>query len=165
MAPLLLKVYCHHWKLATELNVRIPKVDPAFTTEGFCNWKKALDRFKEHEMSHAHQAAVASHIAHQTPINQQLEKPIDNSVYLNKFLPCVIYISLAIRNDHASGSNLKILLQMVLDEDNWVQENRYQSPEIVNELIEIMGHSVLRSILSTRAAEATFDRSGQGYGC
>ena len=68
-----LKVYCHH---CTELNVRIPKADPAFTTEGFCNWKKALDKFKEHEMSHAHRAAVASHIAHQTPINQQLENQL-----------------------------------------------------------------------------------------
>ena len=63
---------------------------------------------------------------------------------------------LAIQNDHGGGSNLKILLQMVLDEDNWVQENRYQSPEIVNKLIEIMGDSVLRSILSNMFSQHWF---------
>ena len=35
-----LKVYCHQCKLAAKLNVRNPKADPAFSTEGFCNWKK-----------------------------------------------------------------------------------------------------------------------------
>ena len=55
---------------------------------------------------------------------------------------------LAIRNDHAGGSNLTVLLQTVLGEGEWVQDSRYQSPEIVSELIEIMGHDVLRSILS-----------------
>ena len=116
--------------------MRIPKADPAFTTEGFCNWKKALDRFKKHEISHAHQAAVASHIARQTPINQQLEKQLTRMQQNRRFsllkqisaLRYLLRQGLAIRNDHAGCSNLKILLQMVLDEDNWVQENRYQSP-------------------------------------
>ena len=32
-----------------ELNVRIPKADPIFTTEGFCNKKKLyIDKFKEY---------------------------------------------------------------------------------------------------------------------
>ena len=39
-----LKVYCHYCKMATELNVRISKADPAFSTNGFCNWKKAAQR-------------------------------------------------------------------------------------------------------------------------
>ena len=43
-----------------------------------------------------------------------------------------------------------------MDEDKWVQENRYQSPEIINELIEIMGHSVLRSILSSMFSQRWF---------
>ena len=38
---------------------------------------------------------------------------------------------------------------MVLDEDKWVQESRYRSPEIVNELIEIMANDVLRSMLAS----------------
>ena len=160
----ILRVYCHQCKLATELNVRMPKAVPAFSTEGFCNWKKAIVRFKEHEMSHAHQAAVAAHISCQMPINQQLEKQLtktqQNRRYsLLKQLSALRYLvrqGLAIRNDHAGGSNLTVLLQMVLDEDKWVQDNRYQSPEIVNELIEIMGHSVLRSILSNMSSQRWF---------
>ena len=61
----------------------------------------------------------------------------------------VLRQGLAIRNDHVGGSNLTVLLQMVLDEDKWVQESRYQSPEIVNELIEIMANDVLRSMLAS----------------
>ena len=41
-----------------------------------------------------------------------------------------------------------MLLEMVLDEDKWVEDVRYQSPENVNKLVEIMAHEVLRSMLS-----------------
>ena len=45
---------------------------------------------------------------------------------------------IAIRNDHAGGSNLSIELEKVLGESAWVTEGKYQSPECVNEMIEIM---------------------------
>ena len=38
---------------------------------------------------------------------------------------------------------------MVLDEDKCVQDSRYQSPTIVNELIEIVANDVLRSMLAS----------------
>ena len=150
-----LKVYSHQCKLAAKLNVRNPKADPAFSTEGFCNWKKAVVRFREHQMSYAHQVAVAAHISRQKPINQQLEKQITKAQQKRrhsflKQLSALCYLlrqGLAIRNDHGSGSNLTVLLRMVLDEDTWVQDKRYQSSEIINELINIMAHTVLRSIL------------------
>ena len=41
-----------------------------------------------------------------------------------------------------------MLLEHVLDEKSWVEENRYQSPEIINEIIEIMAHTALRSLLA-----------------
>ena len=37
---------------------------------------------------------------------------------------------------------------MVLAEQQWVSERKYQSPEVVNELVDIMAHKVLRSLLS-----------------
>ena len=152
-----LKVYCHYCMMATELNVRISKADPALSTNGFCNWKKAVLKFKEHECSLVHQHAVVIRVSHQRPINQQLQKQL-TKVQQNRRCSLVKQISalryvlrqgLAIRNDHAGGSNLTVLLQMVLDEDRWVQESRYQSPEIVNELIEIMANDVLRSMLAS----------------
>ena len=151
-----LRVYCHQCKLASELNIRIPKADTAFSTEGFCNWKKATVRFKEHELSHAHQVAVEAHVSQKRPINQQLERQLNQTQQSRRYsllkqLSALRYLlrqGLAIRNDHPGGSNLTIMLQTVLDEDRWVQDKRYQSPEIVNEIIEIMGHSLLRSLLA-----------------
>jgi len=32
--------------------------EPAFTSDGFFNWKKGLQRFREHEASHSHYLAV-----------------------------------------------------------------------------------------------------------
>ncbi len=54
----------------------------------------------------------------------------------------------SIRNDHAGGSNLTVLLEHVLDEKLWVKGNKYQSPEIINEIIEIMAHTALHSLLA-----------------
>ena len=63
---------------------------------------------------------------------------------------------LSIRNDHAGGSNLSVLLETVLEENNWVSDKKYQSPEIVNEMIEIMAHNVLRSLLSEISSRSWF---------
>ena len=41
-----------------------------------------------------------------------------------------------------------MLLEHVLDEKSWVEGNKYQSPEIINEIIEIMAHTALRSLLA-----------------
>ena len=60
-------------------NIRIQKADTAFSTEGFCNWKKATVRFKQHELSHAHQVAVEAHISRKRPINQQLVKQLNKT--------------------------------------------------------------------------------------
>jgi len=35
-----------------------------------------------------------------------------------------------------------------MEENNWVSDKKYQSPEIINEMIEIMAHKVLRSLLA-----------------
>ena len=40
----------------------------------------------------------------------------------------------------SGSSNLSVLLETVLEENNWVSEKKYQSPEIINEMIEIMAH-------------------------
>ncbi len=55
---------------------------------------------------------------------------------------------ISVRNDHSSGSNLTVLLKQVLGECNWVKENKYQSPEVINELINLMANKVLFSLLS-----------------
>ena len=34
--------------------------DPAFVFDGYCNWKKALERFREHQTSACHLLAIDS---------------------------------------------------------------------------------------------------------
>lgn len=65
---------------------------------------------------------------------------------------------LSMHNDHAGGSILSVLLETVLEENNWVSDIKYQSPEIINEMIEIMAHKVLRSLLAKISS-----RSGSHY--
>ena len=57
-----MEVYCHYCKLASVLNLRVmsTKAASAFSVDGFCNWKNAVEKFKEHEKSQAHRDAVAA---------------------------------------------------------------------------------------------------------
>lgn len=153
------KVYCYYCQHAYNSQVRVvsSKADPAFTTVGFSNWKKALDRFKEHESSLAHRDCLAAFIASKsTSVDELLLKGLDKDqskrrCSLLKQLAALRFLmrqGLPVRNDHTGGSNLTVLLETVLDEKSWVHEKKYQSPEIINEMIEIMAHDVLRSLLS-----------------
>ncbi len=54
------------------------------------------------------------------------------------------------------GDQIDIMMQHVLNEKLWVSENKYQSPEVINEFIEIMGHRVLRSILCDIKSQQRF---------
>ena len=56
--------------------------------------------------------------------------------------------ALPVRNEHAGGSNLTVLLDSVLEESQWLKNGKYHSPEVINELTKIMAHKVLRSLLS-----------------
>ena len=40
------------------LLISVHKTNPAFLFDGFCNWKKALDAFREHEKSECHTTAL-----------------------------------------------------------------------------------------------------------
>ena len=133
------------------------RADPAFSTIGFSNWKKAVDSFREHECSLAHKDALKfSFSTKSEPVSVQLQKEFNDirskrrSSFL-KQLTCLQYLlrqGLALRNDHAGGSNLSVMMEQVLKEELWVKDKKYQSPEIINEIVEIMGHKVLRSLLS-----------------
>jgi hypothetical protein len=64
--------------------------------------------------------------------------------------------ALPVRNDHAGGSNLSVILQSVLEENDWLKNGKHQSPEVINELIEIMAHKLLRSVLSDISSRIWF---------
>ena len=60
-----MKVFCYYCKLSHDSNVGLvsSKADPAFITTGFCNWKKGMEKFKDHESSLAHKNSLAAIIA------------------------------------------------------------------------------------------------------
>ena len=151
-----LKVFCYYCVKGSSLSGRNIRADQAFVTTGFSNWKKAIERFKDHKHSVVHKNAVMTIVASKDPIDQQLLREVENTrkkhqQSLLKQLSVLHYLlrqGIAIRNDHAGGSNLSVMLEKVLDESAWVTEGKYQSPECINEMIEIMAHKVLRSLIS-----------------
>ena len=139
------------------VGIRNAKADSAFISTGFSNWKKAAEMFKDHEQSASHRDVLftLSTTRNAVPVSEQLQREAENTrkkrrQCLIRQLAAILYLlhqGISLRNDHAGGSNLTIMLEQVLDESSWVKENKYQSPECVNEMIEIMGHSVLRTIV------------------
>ena len=112
----------------------------AFSVDGFCNWKNAIEKFKEHEKSQAHRDAFAAHVTSkhvtisqqlQTHFNQTQVKRRESLIKQISALHYVLCQGLAVRNDHAGGSNLTVIMQHVLNEKLWVRGNKYQSPEVI----------------------------------
>ena len=88
-------------------------------------------------------------------INEQLLREVENtkktSTSLLKQVSALYYLlrqGIAICNNHAGGSNLSFMFEKVFDESSCVKEGKYQSPECINEMIEIVRHKVLRSFIS-----------------
>lgn len=153
------KAFCYYCRAACKSHVTVmsTKADPAFSLPGFSNWKKAVDKFKEHEQSLAHRDSIlASTAAKNLSVSVRLQNEL-NEIQTQrrksfmKQLMCLLYLlrqGLAVRNDHAGGSNLTVMLEHVLGEEKWVNDGKYQSPEIINEIIAILGHKILCSLIS-----------------
>ena len=63
---------------------------------------------------------------------------------------------ISIRNDHAGTSNLTVMLQHVLSELPWVDNHKFQSLEIINEMIHLMGHIVPHSLIADLLSKTWF---------
>lgn len=63
------------------------KQEKAFTVDGFGNWKKALQRFKEHERSEGHRESMEKHnLMRQPSVASKLATEIENSQALHRIL-------------------------------------------------------------------------------
>ena len=132
-----------------------------FIEEGFGNWRKALQRFQEHEKSMTHREAtmkIAASSSTQiaTRLNNECaELQKFRRIMLMKVLSCIRYLArqgLPLRghNNDIEGNLHQLLLLQV--EDNyrmkeWVIKREYISPSVVNEIVVQMGQVVLREIL------------------
>ena len=136
----------------------------AFLDDGFGNWKNALQKLSEHERSEVHHEAtaklaaknsgqcIASLLNHQHGEETKFHRHI-----LLKLLSCVRFLArqgLSLRGHREDtetfeGNLYQLLLLQAQDSPKmkfWFRKKEYLSPEIVNELITMLGQSVLSEI-------------------
>ncbi len=130
----------------------------AFVREGFNNWKKAKQRFKEHEHCQMHreacmklqscqQPSVAAQLSNQLLIDQKYRREMLMKVLSS--LRFLLQQGLPIRGHKEEDSNLIQLLKCRSEDvhglHRWLDDGKYLSHDIINEM---MAHEVLRSILA-----------------
>ena len=149
------------------------KSEKTFTQEGFTNWKKAREKnkgFLKHENSDSHKEATErlimapgsskGDIAGMVDKNAQEDREVNRSMLL-KILSSIRYLArqaLPLRgnwDDDEKGeinSNFYQLLKLRSENDKtfakWLTKktNKFTSPKIQNEMIEIMALQILRNI-------------------
>lgn len=140
-----------------------PKV--SFVDGGYTNWKKATERFKSHEKSLSHTTALSKldTIARGTNVLCQLNKGKDTDMkhhreMLLRLLRSIRFLArqgLPFRGhkedtDSFEGNLYQLLLLQCSDVprlSSWLSKREYISPQIVNELITLLGNTVLRQLL------------------
>jgi len=137
------------------------KYENAFILDGFSNWKKARERFERHEKSESHKESVLKLVSMQSPsIMAQLSNESrltqeERRSMLLKQLRCIRYLlrqGLALRGHTEKEGNLVKLVELQSMEcprlQQWLSDNQYLSHGIVNEIIVLMGNTLLRNMLS-----------------
>ena len=137
----------------------------SFVEGGFCKWKKALQRFSEHEKSEMHREAMTKVAAKSNAVDvgaqlntQRSADQRDHRSMFLKLLECVRYLArhgLAFRGNHEDsvafeGNLYQLLLLQAKDcvlLGSWLKKREYISPEIINEIITICGKTILRQLL------------------
>ena len=161
------RVYCATCRAANCQGLLNPKPTKSpFIYDGFTNWKKALEKFREHENSSTHRDATQKLAAKNRGIgiDAQLSAQLSNDQkhhrsMLMKLLLAIQFLSrqgLPLRGhkediEAFSGNLYQLLLLQAKDCPqmiSWLNRKEYISPEIVNEIISAMGQRVLRTILA-----------------
>ena len=156
------KVFCVYCRYAYkhDLFTFCKKGDEAFSVKGFDNYKKAVEKFRIHENSDSHlEGRLKCRSLNNPSIQEQLScqaAKIQETRRLGivKQLEAMKFLlrqGIALRGHLEEEGNLRQLLIM-WSKDNaviksWIEEGKYMSHDIVNELITLMGQSVLRKLL------------------
>jgi len=163
------KVFCEVCTTAKNMGAPLPSTThdqeslKAFVRDGFSSWAKALERFRFHEKSNLHRAAVSIVAATNAGVNVaasisagKQKQMADARIALLGILSSIQYLScqgLAIRGKTDEESNL-IQLQNLRAQDipelqSWLarKESKWLSHDILNEMTEIMAHDVLRTLI------------------
>ena len=156
------KVFCVYCRYAYKhkLFTFCKKGDEAFSMKGFDNYKKAVEKFRIHENSDSHlEARLKCKSLNNPSIREQLSSQgakvqETRRLGLVKQLEAMKFLlrqGIALRGHSEEEGNLRQLLT-TWSKDNavvksWIEEGKYMSHDIVNELITLMGQSILRKLL------------------
>ena len=140
--------------------------EPAFTSIGFKNWKKALDSFKEHQNSKCHKGAVTLEVIVPScgdplaMMNQKLEDSrMKERRYLRIVVECIQYLArqgLPFRgSDHVDDNLTQLLILRGKDNPEVLQriscslpnQRKFTHQDFQNEFITLMANDVLRKKL------------------
>jgi len=135
--------------------------DTAFAINGFQNWKKAAEKFKTHQSSHAHLAAVMSHKSAKAPVTAQLsahekQQQVTARNSLLAIFECIRYLGrqgLALRGHDQQEGNLKQLLKVYAgtnaDLNVWLTRHQdYTSPDVQNEMLSLIANNITKRVCS-----------------
>ncbi|ODM90373.1 Zinc finger MYM-type protein 1 [Orchesella cincta] len=163
--PSLKRIVCHVCANAKFKGLFSPqaKIEAAFTTIGYCNWKNGNENLKKHENSLLHKEAVSKLLmTKEMPISNKfvsatVKQQEEARTALKAIFTTIMYLGkqgLAFRGTESDTGNFMSLLKLrANDIDNlktWLDSSRsktYTSAEIQNSILESVAHSVLRSIL------------------
>lgn len=137
--------------------------EPAFISDGFRNWKKALDKFQDHEASSCHHIAIRQIQIHKSSafipidcwLSQQIVDEQKNSrVCLKWIFTTVRYLArqgIAFRGHSSEDGNFHQLLltnsEHIPALQQWMKRSTdFTSPQRQNEILELFAHAILRSL-------------------
>lgn len=161
------KVFCHVCiKAYNENKLSSQLKEKAFICDGFNNWKKATNRFREHQSCNSHSEAVERVVTlpkgtkdvGESISDQYKDICMDNRKYLITVLSNIKYLArqgLPLRGDaDETNSNFIQLLKLRSIDNPTIlsylekKKDKLTSPEIQNEILQIMANTILRDKIS-----------------
>ena len=153
--------FCSTCRYCYKRNLLTDKLGEAmFVTEGFNNWKKAIERFERHARSGLHKEAILKVQYLKQPgidvhLNNQhlatLKVRRDNLLILLSSLKYLLRQGLAIRGHEEINGNLMQLLLLQAKGNcalqSFISDKHYLSNDIINEMIKLMSRTVLQQLL------------------
>jgi len=156
------KILCFKGLKAIELGLT-PSAnhEATFTSTDFFNWKKAIEKFDNHQKSDFHKHSVeflsnmeTSDIA-KSPRHAAHKSQIEARNFLKVLFTSVMFLGkqgLALRgDDHDDGNFMQLLRLRATDIpgfSSWLNRSKsFSSWAIQNEILELTSHALLRSVM------------------